>query len=80
MLIVAGNITNPSNVSVFGIVYSTADTWVTSGGGTVRGAAVAEGGLGGNGTSTFVYDRAVLDRLRWTTGSFVRVPGGWKDF
>lgn len=80
VLIVAGNITNPSNVSVFGIVYSTADTWVTSGGGTVRGAAVAEGGLGGNGTSTFVYDRAVLDRLRWTTGSFVRVPGGWKDF
>ncbi len=80
VLAVAGNISNPSNVDVFGVVYSRAETWITSGGGTVRGAAVAEGGLGGDGTSTFVYDAGVLEMLRLRTGSFVRVPGSWKDF
>ena len=80
VLVVAGNVSNPSNVDVFGVVYSTAETWVTSGGGTVHGAAVAEGGLSGNGTSTFVYDASVLETLRLRTGSFVRVPGSWKDF
>ena len=36
--------------------------------------------LAGPGTTTVVYDRDVLQRLRLTHGSFVQVPGSWRDF
>ena len=51
-----------------------------AGSGLIRGAAVAEGALGGSGTPTIVFDADALRRLRLKSGSFVRVPGGWKDF
>ena len=46
----------------------------------MRGAIVAETDLKGSGSFTTVYDADVLNRLRRQTGSFVRVPGGWKDY
>lgn len=54
--------------------------WADSAGATVRGALIAEGDLGGSGAPSFIYDVGVLNRLRTVTGSFVRVPGGWRDF
>nr|WP_316644623.1 pilus assembly PilX N-terminal domain-containing protein [uncultured Roseateles sp.] len=54
--------------------------WTDTAGASVQGAVIAEGNLGGSGSPTFAYDAAILNRLRLATGSFVRVPGGWKDF
>ena len=55
-------------------------SWVTSGMGRIQGAVVAEGEISGSGSPTIIYDRAVLDRLRGSVGSFVRAPGSWRDF
>jgi hypothetical protein len=56
---------------------------------TIQGALVAGGSLqfshaggvpaAGNGLQV-VYDRGVLNLLRTTYGSWVRLPGGWRDF
>lgn len=80
---VTGNVTFSSAVSVFGAVYSQAADWAAAGAGagSIFGAAIAEG----NFTSTasdlsIVYNLDVIKRLRTQTGSFVRVPGTWKDF
>jgi hypothetical protein len=49
---------------------------------TLNGALVGEGNLAfsGAGTTTIAYDGELLARLRTTHGSFVRVPGSWRDF
>ena len=38
------------------------------------------GALACAGCDSGICDAEALSRLRRTTGSFVRVPGGWKDF
>ena len=67
---------------VFGVIYSTAITWDNTGGGAalLQGAAISEGNFTGNGTPDFYYDPNVLTKLRVDQGSFVRVPGSWRDF
>ena len=59
---------------------STPGTWTTSGDGQVVGAAITDGDLAGGGTTSFVYDPAVISLIRWNSGSFVRVNGSWRDF
>jgi hypothetical protein len=71
-------------VNIYGLVFNrlaagTAN-WTTAGAGQINGAVVAEGGVVGTGTPTIVYDEAVLRHLRYNNGSFVRVPGSWRDF
>lgn len=80
MVVVNGQVTAPTTVSFFGVLYSRARPWSISGTVNVLGAAVAENALQGSGSSSFVYDAAVLQRLRVTTGSLVPVPASWKDF
>lgn len=81
MLVVDGDIRHTAaGVTVFGAVYSRAATWDTSGSGTVVGAAIAESDLGGNGSSTYLYNADALRLLRLRYGSFVAVPGSWKDY
>lgn len=79
-IVVSGDVTFSSNVNIYGLIYTQAAAWASSGVSTIRGAVVAEGDIGGNSTATVVYDRDVLRRLRLMTGSFVVVPGSWKDF
>lgn len=69
-----------SGSTIYGLVYSGTANWIINGTGAVRGAAVAEGRITGTGSPTFERDAAVLKTLRWSTGSFVRLSGGWKDF
>lgn len=79
LLIVTGNATLTSG-RVYGAVYGTAatlDLGVT-GGATIQGALIAGNNLSGSGT--VIYDAEILNRLRTRHGSYVRVPGGWKDF
>lgn len=81
IVIATGNITfTAGGVTLYGLLYSRAATWATAGTGTVRGAAVAESAIGGTGSSTYIYDPDVLRALRLRYGSFVGVPGSWKDY
>ncbi|MFP5398524.1 MAG: PilX N-terminal domain-containing pilus assembly protein [Gammaproteobacteria bacterium] len=82
LLVVNGELTaSQAGAVVNGVVYLTGAQW----GGvaaTVRGAVVAESALtlAGTGPHTVEYDAATLSRLHKTHGSFVRVPGSWRDF
>lgn len=82
VLVVNGDVqwVSGSNSTIHGLVYSRSATWTTDGAGRINGSAVAEGAVAGSGTTTFVHDPDVVRLLRWNAGSFVRVPGSWKDF
>jgi Tfp pilus assembly protein PilX len=81
MIVAEGDITHTAaGVTIFGAIYSRAATWGTSGSGTVVGAAIAENDFGGSGSSTYLYNADVLRLLRLRYGSFVAVPGSWKDY
>ncbi len=83
LLVVAGNlsVSDPS-AQLNGAVYVVGPTLTTSGALLLNGALIAESGLSlaGSGTSSIVYDVGMLNLLRRESGSFVRVPGGWRDF
>ena len=73
-----------AGVNIYGLVFNRlavgSTTWTTSGAGQINGAVVAEGAVGGTGTPTIVHNEDVLRLLRYNNGSFVRVPGSWRDF
>jgi hypothetical protein len=62
---------------IHGLVYAGSATLRS---GDIRGALVSTGTVTAQNDARIVYDRALLDRLRLTSGSFVRVPGSWRDF
>ena len=77
-----------TGVNIYGLVYTRLPVpnplgltrWDTKGAGQINGAMVSEGGVSGPGIATIVYEPDILNRLRYTVGSFVRVPGSWRDF
>lgn len=79
VIIATGNlIVTSAGVRMFGLVYTRSGGW--TGGGEIQGAAIAEANLVATAGQTVVFDGNVLDTLRLRAGSFVRVPGGWRDF
>jgi hypothetical protein len=92
MLIIDGNeLTLATGLSVRGFVYLTGTTStinLPSAATSIQGALVAEGELRtlyGSVPSlghelTVTYDRATLNLLSTTYGSWVRLGGGWRDF
>jgi len=81
VLVVTGNLAvSAASVRIFGLVYSRAATWTASGSPLIQGAAIAEGNLAGTSSGAVVYDPDILGLLTRGSGSFVRVPGGWRDF
>jgi hypothetical protein len=81
LLVVNGNVDFATpGVTIHGLVYVRNAAWTVTGSGSIRGAAVGQGSFTNTGTPTIWRDAAVLDTLRWSTGSFVRLSGGWKDF
>lgn len=80
VLLVTGSFSFAAPTDVYGVVYSRAASWTTAGTGRIFGAAVGENAIGGNGPFAVAYSSDILNRLRWGTGSFVMVPGSWKDF
>ena len=85
MLVINGNLqfTTPG-VNVNGLVYlrpgAGSTSWTTLGSGQINGAVVSEGFVTGTGSPTIAYDASMMKFLRFNNGSFVRVPGGWKDY
>lgn len=87
MLVVQGS--PQINTDLYGVVYvrqtaasDTPEAWNAVGGNfTLTGALIVEGGLaaGSDTRFTVLRDPAVLDALRHSTGSFVRLPLSWKD-
>jgi Tfp pilus assembly protein PilX len=78
--IVTGDVDLVAGAQIVGFVYARGSNF--SGGGSVRGAVFFEGDLNVPlGASPSVsYDGSVLD-LQWLrAGSYVRVPGSWRDF
>jgi hypothetical protein len=89
LLVVNGGVAfSVSTATIYGVVYvrtsastfSSNSEWSTSGGGQIIGSTVADEKVDGHGTTSFVFDPGVMSLVRWKTGSFVRVPGSWKDF
>lgn len=80
VIVADGSVEFAGAPTVHGVIYSRAAAWATANAGTVRGGIVAEHDLQVAGNPTLVYDSAVMNRLRRTAGSFVKVPGGWRDF
>lgn len=66
--------------TVHGLVYLRNGVWDEQWQGQLRGALVAQGDVQGSGSPGIVFSRAHLETLRRTSGSFVRVPGGWRDW
>jgi Tfp pilus assembly protein PilX len=84
LLIVNGTVTLTSG-TLYGLVYrraTPAEPNAVVGAGTtvINGAFITEGGVVGAGNQTVNYDAALLNRLHTRVGTYVRVPGGWRDF
>lgn len=87
LLIVEGDVVFGGGGAVTGLLYnrtkSAGTTWTLPTSASVTGAAVVEGNLILNGSSSALsvtYNNAALRTLRAGTGTFVRVPGSWRDF
>lgn len=80
-VVVDGQVTASASINYYGMLYARANpTWNYTGNLTFNGAVVAENTLSGSGSTNFIYDPALLQRLRVTTGSFVPVAASWKDW
>jgi hypothetical protein len=82
-IVVQGRVRFTAPTRIYGFVYSrnagaSANNW--EGSGTVQGAAMTEGNLAATAAPTVIYDKSVLQAARRQSGSFVRLPGDWKDW
>lgn len=85
LLIIEGDLAVVDDAIVYGLIYGRKAVWnwAVTDDLTVRGAVIAEGSLaltGSSSTTTVIYDADVLKALRVAYGTFVRVPGSWRDF
>ena len=80
MLVVDGQAT--LGAELFGAMHVRALDWAAAGGGVLHGALIVENRMTGDASTTFsvAFDTDILRRLRWASGSFVLIPGGWRDF
>jgi hypothetical protein len=77
VLVVSGNLSLATGARVYGLVYTRGGTW--AGTGEIRGAAWVENNLTAANSLSLVYDAPLLTLLRLSQGSFVRLPGSWRD-
>ncbi|QTN21260.1 hypothetical protein HZ992_13735 [Rhizobacter sp. AJA081-3] len=79
MLIVTdGAIRLQGRVELHGVLYGNGLSWAAPAA-VVRGALISEGPAAGDSSLDLALDAAVLEALRTRQGSFVRLPGSWRD-
>jgi Tfp pilus assembly protein PilX len=80
-IVVSGSAQLDGDITLHGLLYANALAWNHATRSTfVRGALLSETSFQGDAVADLIFDSAVLDRLRNTTGSFARVGGSWRDF
>jgi hypothetical protein len=80
VIVVEGRLQLRGAVTLHGVAYANGIVWTGSGGSPeVRGALVSESGYSGDAAVTLHRETAVFAALR-RTGSYVKVPGSWRDF
>ena len=80
LLVIGGDLEFVASSTISGLVYMRKSVANVSGAGQITGAFIAESDVNAVSSPVFVYDDSVLRALRSETGSFVRVPGSWRDF
>lgn len=80
VIVVAGRLELSGPVTIHGVVFANDVAWTGAAGGTLRGALLSAGDVAIGAASDLHRDAAVLDTLMQRHGSFVRVPGSWRDF
>lgn len=80
MLIVAGGALHLQGaVQLHGVLHAASLSWAAPAA-IVRGALLSEGPATGDASLDLARDAAVLEALQTRQGSFVRLPGSWRDF
>lgn len=82
-LVVDGALSLHGAVQLHGLVHAHTLRWDALGvgeGGRVQGAVLLTGDYLGNGAPDIVYDAALMRRMRLQHGSWLRIPGSWRDF
>lgn len=80
VILVEGSLQLRGDVTVHGLVYASGIAWTGSASGAqVHGALVSESGYAGDAAVALSRDAAVLAALR-RTGTYVKLPGSWRDF
>lgn len=81
VLVINGPFTANGNTTVHGIMYFT-DNWTNGGGGSlkVNGAVIVGGNIQSTGTPDITYSTDIMRNVSTGIGSFVKVPGTWRDF
>jgi len=80
VLIINGNLSVSGNVMIYGAIYI-ANNFTNNGAGTVQvnGAMIVEGTTTATGTPDVTYNPTIFDNINEKLGSFVKVPGSWRD-
>jgi len=80
LLVVDGPVVLNASAVIHGVIYSTQTGWADTAGATLHGALIVEGDLAATGNTQIHHDNTVLQALHERSGSYARLPGGWRDF
>jgi hypothetical protein len=78
LILTSGSVQISAAAQITGMLYSSGNIAIT-GNPQIQGAIVAAGDVNITGAPTLTYNPAILKPSLFT-GSFVRVPGSWRDF
>ena len=65
---------------LYGVLYAQGASAASASASWLQGALISEADISAPALPNLRYDAAILQRIRSQQGSFVRLPGGWKDF
>ncbi|MEO6662527.1 MAG: PilX N-terminal domain-containing pilus assembly protein [Rubrivivax sp.] len=77
VLVIEGGLSMSGGASIFGFVYAERASLSP---GRIEGALVSASTVTGSDAAAVTYDRTAILRLMHTSGSFLVVPGSWRDF
>lgn len=79
LIAATGQVQLQGAVQLHGVIHAAGFGWAAPSA-TIRGALISKGAAEGDASLDLARDAAVLEALRTRHGSFVRLPGSWRDF